>query len=654
MHQNQKTLFSDKAILRVLTVSAVCFSLCSIQPGFAHDHDHRHGQTQEQEIKPPKLYLDANPRAVQFQLKRLDNQRLLLAERRDDDKKYLPVHEEILKRDGMARQDRQLALNSISKINSSDNVAELLKLIPQLDESQKDQKRIANQLAMLLLAQKPETLKSHIAELIEVTKSENKSLQKTGYAGLITAGDASKAIELSNASKQATATLLKSIPLLPSKQLRNALHGKMLESLGGDNSTEIRNSAITALSSTDSDPAKVFQAVSPLVGVEQLRRAAVKTLLKIPRKNRDEKSATLLSDLLVNHAESTPADKRTTDEFIEAMQLADQVLGLVKKDKGDAIRQRLSKVSVRVILLHAVEEEMRYDIPWFAVQAGRDIQVVLKNEDLMAHNLVITKPEALQEVANLAAADGPKIGPSGKQYVPDSDKVLFATEMIQAEKKGKITFTAPTIPGEYPYVCTFPGHWMRMYGVMVVVEDLSEFQRNPVEPKDPVGSNRPIVQAWTFDDFKDITEAGLVGRTPKIGKKIFKEATCALCHKVAGEGQAVGPDLTEVWSRLKGDGPAVLREIIEPSHKIDPKYIVRKVVTIDGEVISGIVLREDKNEIAILPNPESKEPTVIKQDDIDDMMKSSVSIMPKALMDRFTKDEIFELVNYLKSVDPKK
>ncbi|MEM7785049.1 MAG: c-type cytochrome, partial [Planctomycetota bacterium] len=311
-----------------------------------------------------------------------------------------------------------------------------------------------------------------------------------------------------------------------------------------------------------------------------------------------------------------------------------------------------SDVTVRVVLLHAVEEEMRYDIPWFAVQAGTDLQIILNNEDLMAHNLVITSPGELQNVALEAAELGPKIGASGKQYVPNSDSVIAATEMIQAETQGRITFQVPTTPGEYPYVCTFPGHWMRMYGVMVVVEDLAAFEQNPVEPKDPVGSNRPFVKAWTVDDLAEKIESGLRGRSQQIGKKIFAEATCASCHQVSGEGKAVGPELTDVWSRWKGDGPGILREILEPSHKIEPKYIVRKVVTLEGEVVSGIVLAEDKDTISILPNPESPEPTVVNQDDIDDMVKSSVSIMPKALMDRFTEDEIFELLNYLKSVDP--
>ena len=631
-------------------------ALLLIHIGFANSltaavprlQDHQHGA--KQEIKRPKVYLDKNPRIVKYQLGRLDNEKLLLVERKDDDEKYLLVHEEILLRDGMSKGDRIAALDSISRINSSDNVAELLKIIPTLDGKKSDQQRIVNQLIRLLVGQDRDTLNKHLPKLEELTGSENKSLAVAGYAGLIIAERIKDAQTLATAKNMKS--FLNAIPLVPNKKLRNELNPYVREMVVTSKAKDIQSLAIKTMQSMDKDLAADFSLLASYVDNPDTRESAVRVILKIPRKFRNANGASAIADSLVKFAESTPKEDRTTNSFIEAMQLADQLLGIIDRENAKEYRARLDEVSVRVVLIHTVDEEMRYDIPWFAVEAGRDIQIVLKNEDLMAHNLVVVVPDALQEVALDGAALGPKIGASGKQYVPVSDKVIAATDMIQAEKTGRITFTAPTEPGEYPYVCTFPGHWMRMYGVMVVVEDLAEFKRNPVEPKDPVGSNRPFVKAWAVEDLADKLDSGLRGRSKKIGQKIFNEATCALCHKVTGEGKSVGPELTDVWSRWKGDAKGILREVLDPSHKIDPKYIVRKIITFDGDVISGIVMAEDKDTISILPNPESKEPTVIKQDDIDDMVKSSVSIMPKALMDRFTEDEIFELMNYLKTVDP--
>lgn len=620
---------------------------------------HNHDATTEK-VKPPKIFLDKKPRIVKYQLGRLNNARLLLVERADSDPKYLLVHEEILLRDGMALHDRDDAIQAVAKINQSDPVTELLRLIPLVSQQQskskkgavKQTRRVEEQLIGLLLRQDIELLGSKESQLIESVNSDNTALQLAGFASLITTDKMEQVTDLTAGNPARLEILLQAVPLLPGVKQRNALRPQLLAALNESNPVLVRKAALQALAQTTAAPAETFQLVQPLVEVEELRRAAVSVLTKIPAVDRDVETTTKLAKYLVDYAEKTPASERTSDQFLEAMQLTDQLFSLIDADTSDQLRRRLAEVSVRVVLVHTVEEEMRYDIPWFAVEAGRDVQIVLKNEDLMPHNFVITAPDALQEVALLAAAEGPRIGPSGKQYVPQSDKVLVATEMVPAEQQARVTFKAPSSPGEYPYVCTFPGHWMRMYGVMVVVDDLAAFQRNPVEPKDPIGSNRPLVKNWVVDDLQDQVETGLRGRTKSIGEKIFNEATCAQCHVVAGQGQAVGPELTDVWVRWKGDSVGILREIIEPSHKIDPKYIVQKIVTVDGLVISGIVLSETNDSISILPDPQSVEPTVVAQEDIEDMMKSAVSIMPKGLMDRFTEDEIFELMAYLKSVAP--
>ncbi len=636
----------------------VCIALCCIAFLFGMTttdtlaQTHSHTET-KQDIKPPKIFLDKNPRIVKYQLKRLNNARLLLVERSDDDPKYLLVHQEILGREGIAKGDLDDAVQAIANINDTDPVTEILKLIPDF-ASEGELKGTAKQFVNLLLEQKRETLKSRTGSLVEATEADNRLLNIAGYAGLLLTGASDKAFDLASNNSQKVATLLESIPLIPSQEIRNSLSERVIDALGEQNRVDVRLAAVKAMSTITTDLSNKFIVTAPLVKNSDLRESAVQVLLKIPRKNRDAAVAEQLATYLVKFAEDTPPADRTSDAFVEAMQLADQTLGLLPSEMSDRYRKRLGDVTVRVILIHTVEEEMRYDVPWFAVQAGTDIQIILKNEDLMAHNLVITMPEALQTVALQAAAEGPTIGPSGKQYVPDSSDVLFGTEMVSAETQTRVTFRAPSTPGEYPYVCTFPGHWMRMYGVMVVVDNLGEFQRNPVEPKDPVGANRPLVQAWKVEDLNNKIEMGLRGRSFEIGKKIFNEATCAQCHKVGQEGKAVGPDLTDLWSRWKGDAAGVLREIIEPSHKIEAKYIVRKVITLDGDVISGIVVAEDKETISILPNPESPEPTVIAQEDIDDMIKSSVSIMPKGLMDRFTEDEIFELLSYLRSLNSNK
>jgi putative heme-binding domain-containing protein len=266
----------------------------------------------------------------------------------------------------------------------------------------------------------------------------------------------------------------------------------------------------------------------------------------------------------------------------------------------------------------------------------------------MPHNLVITSPGALRDVALEAAQMPPQPDKNGLLYVPASPKVLHATRMVDSHKQVAITFTAPQTPGEYPYVCTFPNHWMRMYGVMVVVPDLDAWLAKPVPPADPLGNTRSIVKHWSIEDFPDVeVAAALRGRSADVGRRLFQEATCLQCHKVRGEGGAVGPELTDAAQRWKGDHAAVLRELIDPSHKIDPKFALYNVQTSDGRVYSGIVTDQNAETLTVVTNPDHPQPQVIARDDIENMAKASTSMMPKGLLDRYTKDEIFEILSFV-------
>lgn len=55
-----------------------------------------------------------------------------------------------------------------------------------------------------------------------------------------------------------------------------------------------------------------------------------------------------------------------------------------------------------------------------------------------------------------------------KHYVPDSPDVLASTPIVNPDESYEFFFAVPEAPGTYPFVCTFPGHWRMMHGVMIV------------------------------------------------------------------------------------------------------------------------------------------------------------------------------------------
>jgi hypothetical protein len=122
------------------------------------------------------------------------------------------------------------------------------------------------------------------------------------------------------------------------------------------------------------------------------------------------------------------------------------------------------------------------------------VQIILDNPDGMPHNLVITAPGAVQEIGIAGGMLQPPNDPKLKPFIPDSPKVLFASHLVQPGKSETLAFDAPKDPGEYGYVCTFPGHWVRMYGVMLVVPDLDAYDANPTVPIDPL-TNKPFESA---------------------------------------------------------------------------------------------------------------------------------------------------------------
>ena len=614
-----------------------------------HHHDHGGAHVDAKPVERPKVFLDKSPRIVWYQLNRLDNERLLLVERQTDDAKYAPVYTAILTRAGMSPQYREEALAGLIELNKTDAATELLTALETIDADDRQQQRTGRQLTKMLLSQPMSVLLAKVDALGAATESDNKMLRSAGHAGLMVAGDLEAAWQRASTTGAGKLDWLAAVSLIPKPDHRSKLRRSIVSLIDSSQPADVRRAAITALTHVPTGQAESFELIAPFVTKKAYRVAAIRTMLKIPSEHRGDETSATLVDALVERAELTPAAERTTDQFVDAMQLADQLLVKLPVEAARAYRTRLREITVRVVRIHTVEEEMRYDTPYFAVEAGRPVQIVLVNEDLMPHNLVITANGALKEVAQEGLLLGPAPGFEGKPYVPKSDKVMFATGMVQSRQQVRLTFTAPSEPGEYPFVCTFPRHWMRMYGVMVVVPDLDAWNRNPTKPVDPIGSNREFVKSWSLDDFKDKLESGLRGRSPKIGQRLFAEATCAQCHKVKGQGGAVGPELTDVLKRWKGDRLAILREVLEPSHRIDPKYAVQVIVTDKGKVITGIVQAEDKTSVSVLVNPESPDPVVINRSEIDEMVKTSKSMMPKALLDRFTTDEIFEILAYVES-----
>lgn len=102
------------------------------------------------------------------------------------------------------------------------------------------------------------------------------------------------------------------------------------------------------------------------------------------------------------------------------------------------------------------------------VQRGAALQLTFTNPDAVPHNWALARPGSLQtvgELCNRLVADPDAFL---RQYIPETKDVLVWTDIVSPKSSQTIWFRAPEEPGRYPFLCTFPGHWPVMNGVMVV------------------------------------------------------------------------------------------------------------------------------------------------------------------------------------------
>ncbi len=153
-------------------------------------------------------------------------------------------------------------------------------------------------------------------------------------------------------------------------------------------------------------------------------------------------------------------------------------------------------------------------------------------------------------------------------------------------------------------------------------------------------------RAWTVDGIVEITEGGLDGRDMKNGRNMFEASLCSACHKFGNEGGAQGPDLTNLAGRFTVADLA--HSIVEPGQVISDQYEFTEIVTRDGKTITGRVLNEQDEILAIGINPfDFSQQVEISRADIKSMAPSKVSPMPPAMINRLNPDELKDLFAYL-------
>lgn len=133
------------------------------------------------------------------------------------------------------------------------------------------------------------------------------------------------------------------------------------------------------------------------------------------------------------------------------------------------------------------------------------------------------------------------------------------------------------------------------------------------------------------------------------GKELFHKTAgiqCRTCHKIAGDGTELGPDLSQIAKKY--DRAKLLESILEPSKSIEPQYVTWVIETTAGKVHSGLLVRRDKAEI-VIKDAQNKEHR-FETADIEIAAPQQKSLMPELLLREMTAPQVADLLAYLESL----
>jgi len=124
------------------------------------------------------------------------------------------------------------------------------------------------------------------------------------------------------------------------------------------------------------------------------------------------------------------------------------------------------------------------------------------------------------------------------------------------------------------------------------------------------------------------------------GRALFRQV-CASCHKLFGEGGAIGPDLT---GSNRSELDYLLGNIVDPSTEVAQDYRLSIVGTHDGRVITGIVVERSPNRLVVQT---ATEKITLAKEDVEAVKDSPNSIMPEGQLDSLTREQVRDLIAYL-------
>ncbi len=385
-----------------------------------------------------------------------------------------PVLVEKLTRPRLTPDVRTKALEQFMKVTGKDAPVVLVEMLQRIETAGGRLNSTADDLGKLLLAQNTGILARHGTLIRTLAQSAAQPpVKRVCYAAYVL-GDKTPDNLWAASSDAERGHIIESISFIPATEatLRAKFQPHLLAMLKDGKTIGSRlRSVIAALPLTGADNAAAnFKIVAQCLVDGRERNAAAKALLKFPKTAWDATLSKPVADSVLAYGKTVPATDRSKPEYVEIIAAAKEMAALQGAD-GKSTLTALKAISVDVFVVHTVHEQLRFDTTRIEVRAGRNFEIIFENDDVMPHNLVIIPPGKHMEVGAAAMTMTPdKLDKKGRAFMPATfeGQVLAATKLLEPGQKETIKMKAPSQPGDYEFVCTFPGHAVLMWGVLAV------------------------------------------------------------------------------------------------------------------------------------------------------------------------------------------
>ena len=243
-------------------------------------------------------------------------------------------------------------------------------------------------------------------------------------------------------------------------------------------------------------------------------------------------------------------------------------LVLISQLAAQAPPEGFEKVDVK-FNMGTVHGQLKFNKELLVCKPEDKVWINFINTDEMPHNIVICKPGTNTNEIGLAAT---KLGADGlkMQYIPKSDKILFSTPLIEPGDSYGLFFKAPAVKGKYPFVCTFPGHYMLMTGILDVGGKVPVEVKKPDESMyDLISGEKPVIyRSGLFGPGIEKIPYGVAVSLPGGVNYAFDAKNCFL--RAAWNGKFI--NTIKDWNGRGGEGSKIIGSIYFTS-KSNPIYI---------------------------------------------------------------------------------